>query len=98
MALLARNGNSMDGGLARTFGLDELSVRGEATNADGSTNAAALTLGKRLSSDLYLAYERSLAGTLGTVSIFYNLSRRLTLRARAGEENAVDLIFTVKYD
>lgn len=98
MALLARNGNSTDGGLARTFGLDELSVRGEATNADGSTNAAALTLGKRLSSDLYLAYERSLAGTLGTVSIFYDLSRRLTLRARAGEENAVDLIFTVKYD
>ena len=98
MALLARNGNSMDGSLARTFGLDELSVRGEATNADGSTNAAALTLGKRLSNDLYLAYERSLAGTLGTVSIFYDLSRRLTLRARAGEENAIDLIFTVKYD
>lgn len=98
MALLARNGNAMDGGLARAFGLDEVSVRGEATNADGTTNAAALTLGKRLSTDLYLAYERSLAGTLGTVSIFYDLSRRLTLRARAGEENAVDLIFTVKYD
>lgn len=98
MALLASNGNSLDGGLARTFGLDELSVRGEATNADGSTNAAALTLGKRLSSDLYLAYERSLAGTLGTLSIFYDLSRRLTLRARAGEESAIDLIFTVKYD
>ena len=98
MALLARNGSATDGSLARAFGLDELSVRGQATNADGSTNAAALTLGKRLSSDLYLAYERSLAGTLGTVSIFYDLSRRLTLRARAGEENAIDLIFTVKYD
>jgi translocation and assembly module TamB len=98
MALLASNSNSLEGGLARAFGLDELSVRGEATNADGSTNAAALTLGKRLSNDLYLAYERSLAGTLGTVSIFYDLSRRLTLRARAGEENAIDLIFTLKYD
>ncbi len=98
MALLASNGNSLDGGLAKAFGLDELSVRGEGTNADGSTNAAALTLGKRLSNDLYLAYERSLAGTLGTVSIFYDLSRRLTLRARAGEESAIDLIFTVKYD
>jgi translocation and assembly module TamB len=98
MALLARNGSATDGGLARAFGLDELSVRGEATNADGSANAAALTLGKRLSSDFYIAYERSLAGTLGTVSIFYDLSRRLTLRARAGEENAIDLIFTVKYD
>jgi translocation and assembly module TamB len=32
------------------------------------------------------------------VSIFYDLSRRLTLRARAGEENAIDLIFTLRYD
>lgn len=98
LALLSRNGDSLDGGIAGALGLDELSVRGEATNADGSTSAAALTLGKRLSSDLYLAYERSLAGTLGTVSIFYDLSRRLTLRARAGEENAIDLIFTLRYD
>ena len=98
LALLSRNGNSLDGGIAGALGLDELSVRGEATNADGSTSAAALTLGKRLSNDLYLAYERSLAGTLGTVSIFYDLSRRLTLRARAGEENAIDLIFTLRYD
>jgi translocation and assembly module TamB len=30
--------------------------------------------------------------------MFYDLSRRLTLRARAGTENAVDLIFTVQYD
>jgi len=98
LALLASNGNSLDGGLARALGLDELSVRGESSNADGSTSAAAFTVGKRLSNDLYLAYERSLAGTLGTVSIFYDLSRSLTLRARAGEENAIDLIFTLRYD
>ena len=41
---------------------------------------------------------RTLAGTLGTVSIFYDVSRRLTLRARAGEESAIDLIFTIRYD
>ena len=98
MALLARNSSSNDRGLASSLGLDELGFRGQATNADGTTAAAALTLGKRISSDLYLAYERSLAGTMGTVSIFYDVSRYLTLRARAGEENAVDLIFTVRYD
>ncbi|WP_439113737.1 translocation/assembly module TamB domain-containing protein [Hydrogenophaga sp.] len=98
MALLARNSSGTEGGLASTLGLDELGFRGQATNADGTTAAAALTLGKRISNDLYLAYERSLAGTMGTVSIFYDVSRRLTLRARAGEENAVDLIFTVRYD
>lgn len=98
MALLAGNGGGLDGGLAGVFGLDELGFRGQATNADGSTRSAALTLGKRLSNDLYLSYERSLAGAMGTVSVFYDVSRRLTLRARAGEENAVDLIFTLRYD
>ncbi len=98
LALLSRNGRDLDGGLASAFGLDELSFAGAATTADGTTSAAALTLGKRLSSKLYLTYEASLAGAMGTVSIFYDLSRRVTVRARAGEENAIDLIFTTAFD
>lgn len=98
LALLSRNGGNLDGGLAGAFGLDELSFAGAATNADGSTTAAALTLGKRLSNKLYLTYEASLAGAMGTVSMFYDLSRRVTVRARAGEENAIDLIFTTAFD
>ena len=86
------------GGLAGALGLDELSVAGSSTNADGSTASAALTLGKRLSNRLYLSYESSLAGAMGTVSMFYDLSRRVTVRARAGEENAIDLIFTTTFD
>jgi translocation and assembly module TamB len=35
---------------------------------------------------------------MGTVSMFYDLSRRITVRARAGEENAIDLIFTTQFD
>lgn len=98
LALLAGRDGRLDGGLAGALGLDEVSFAGSGTNADGSAAAAALTLGKRLSNNLYLSYERSLAGALGTVSIFYDVSRRLTVRARAGEENALDLVFTVKYD
>ena len=98
LALLAGGGGQRDGGIASTIGLDELGFSGESTNADGSTTAAALTLGKRISDKLYLSYERTLAGTLGTVSIFYDVSKRLTLRARAGEESAIDLIFTIRYD
>ncbi|MBC7377455.1 MAG: translocation/assembly module TamB domain-containing protein, partial [Burkholderiaceae bacterium] len=64
----------------------------------GTTSAAAVTLGKRLSRDFYVAYERSLAGTLGTFYIFYDLSKRFTLRAQTGEQSAVDLIFTLPYD
>lgn len=98
LALLAGNDSALNSGLAGALGLDELSYRGESVNADGSTRSAGVTLGKRLSSQLYLSYETGLAGAMGTVSIFYDISRRVTLRARAGEENALDLIFTVKYD
>ncbi len=99
IALLAgRDGGALDGGLASALGLDTLSFTGESTNADGSTAAGALTLGKRIADNLYLSYERSLAGTLNTVSVFYDVTRRVTIRARAGSENAVDLIFTLSYD
>ncbi len=99
LALLGGNGKSLSGSLAQSLGLDELSVRGvAASNADGSTTSAAVTLGKRVSRNFYVAYERSLAGTLGTFYVFYDLSRRFTLRAQTGEQSAVDLIFTLRYD
>lgn len=98
IALLAGNdGGPFDGGLAGALGLDALSLATDGTNADGSSNTA-LTLGKRLADDLYISYERSLAGTLNTVSMFYDVTRSLTVRARAGSENAIDLIFTFRYD
>jgi translocation and assembly module TamB len=98
LALLGGNGKSLSGSLAQSLGLDELSVRGvAASNADGTT-AATVTLGKRVSRNFYVAYERSLAGTLGTFYVFYDLSRRFTLRAQTGEQSAVDLIFTLRYD
>lgn len=96
--LLSGGGEPLDGALARTLGIDEIGFSGSGTSADGTTTGAALTLGKRLSSDLYLSYEQSLTGAMSTVSILYDLSRRLTLRARAGTENAIDLIFTRRYD
>ncbi len=98
IALLGSRGGAPAGGFAQAFGLDELSFRGSATAADGTTSAAAVTLGKRFSRDFYVAYERSLAGTLGTFYFFYDLSRRFTLRAQTGEQSAVDLIFTLPYE
>jgi translocation and assembly module TamB len=73
-------------------------MRGSTSNADGTTTGASVTLGKRLSRDFYVAYERSLAGTLGTLYILFDLSRRVSLRAQTGEQSAVDLIFTLRYD
>ncbi|HEY5581504.1 MAG TPA: translocation/assembly module TamB domain-containing protein, partial [Rhodoferax sp.] len=99
LALLGGNEKGISSGLAQALRLDELSVSGGASSTNGSsTGGATVTLGKRVSQDFYVAYERSLAGTLGTLSIFYDLSRRFTLRAQTGEKSAVDLIFTLRYD
>ncbi|MDD0839713.1 translocation/assembly module TamB domain-containing protein [Curvibacter sp. HBC61] len=96
LALLG-GGRGLSDGLAQSLGLDEVSFSG-VRNTDTGVTSAALTLGKRLSKDFYVSYERSLAGTMGTFYIFYDLTRRLTLRAQTGEKSAVDLIFTVSYD
>ena len=106
LALLGKKGGGLSGGLADALGLDEISLRGGTTGestaagstGNGSATGATVLLGKRLSRDFYVAYERSLAGTLGTLSIFYDLSRRFTLRGQTGEQSAVDLIFTLRYD
>ncbi|AOW14634.1 hypothetical protein LPB72_05355 [Hydrogenophaga crassostreae] len=96
--LMARTGTQDDGALAKTLGVDELGFADAGGNADGTATETALTVGKRLSDKLYLSYEQSLSGAMSTVSILYDLSKSLTLRARAGTENAVDLIFTYRYD
>jgi len=95
-AALALLGGREGRGLAARFGLDELSFSG---GGEGEVNQASVTLGKRLSERLYAAYEHGIAGTGGTLMIFYELSRRWSLRGQAGVENsALDLIFKLAYD
>ena len=99
IALLGSKSGGMTGGLASSLGLDELSFRAPSSSGDTSTaSAGAITLGKRFSRNFYAAYERSLSGTVGTLFMFYELSRRFTVRAQAGEQTAIDLIFTVPYE
>ena len=98
LALLSGRGKASDGGLQRGLGLDEISFRGETQKADGSSSAAALTLGKRISRQLYLSYSRSVVGTSGTIAVLYDLTRQFTLRAKAGDDNALELVFTRQYD
>jgi translocation and assembly module TamB len=98
LALLGGKGGGMSGGLAASLGLDELSFRSAASNDSGGTTEGAITLGKRFSSNFYAAYERSISGALGTLFVFYDLSQRFTVRAQAGQQSAVDLIYTVPYN
>lgn len=92
LSLLAGRTGAAGGRWARRLGLDELGLRRQ------DTEGTALTLGKRLSEDLYATYERSLSGALGTLRVFYDLTRHLTLRAQAGERSGVDLVYTLSHD
>ncbi|CAN5909441.1 hypothetical protein BH11PSE13_BH11PSE13_17960 [soil metagenome] len=97
LALLGGLGKGGTGGsLASRFGLDEIGFKGPGSGGD--LRESAVTLGKRLSSDFYVTYERSIGGTFGTLFIFYDLTQRLTLRGQAGQKSGLDLIYTLKYD
>ncbi len=97
LALFSSNGKTLNSEMASALGLDEISLA-SGSRSDSTATGAAVTLGKRLSKDFYLVYETSLRGTFGSFYVFYDLSRRLTLRAQAGQDNALDLIYTVRKD
>lgn len=96
-AALAIMGGREGRSVAARFGLDELSFSGGSATNTGTTGAT-VTLGKRLSDKLYATYEHSLAGAMGALFVYYELSRRWLLRGQAGERSAVDLIFTLSFD
>jgi translocation and assembly module TamB len=82
----------LSGRLASGLGVDELGL-----------GTDAVTIGKRISNELYLTYEVGLAGAASTLFIFYDITRKLTLRAQnvratEGYSNAVDLVYTIKFD
>ena len=90
------SGESITGNIAKSLGLDEIGFGGNSTSGDGTS--AGLSLGKRLSKDLYVTYEAGLGGTLGALYIFYDFTRNLQLRGSAGISSAVDLIYTLRFD
>ncbi len=77
--------------VSQDVGLDTLAVEGGAD--DGRVLA-----GKRLSEDLYLEYAWGIFDSIGTLLVRYDLSDRLQLESRSGEQHAVDLVYRVERD
>ena len=90
--------------VASTVGLDVLSIRSGQTGGLGSSSAASLaqdsivTLGKRLTDRLFVSYEQSLRGLQNLLRLQYEITERLSVRARAGTQNGVDLLWIWRYD
>lgn len=93
--------------LAESVGLDVLSIRtgqvgasgeGAGASATASAQDSVVTLGKRLTQRLFVSYEQSLRGLQNLVRLQYEITERLSVRARAGTSNGLDLLWTLRYD
>jgi len=67
---------------------------GSRITAGPTTESDVLTVGKRLTNDLSLSFEQSLGGAESLVKLTYRFSRELSLIARGGTDNALDLYYT----
>jgi len=77
-------------------------VAGRLRSSGVSTSSAAaadfLAVGKRINEDLFLSFEQALSGAEYFVALNYRLTRQLSLIARAGSTNALDLVYSIAFD
>jgi translocation and assembly module TamB len=93
LALLAGEGESVTDQFTKALGLDEISLR----QSDGEVRETVISLGKQLSRNWYVGYERGLNATTGSWQLIYRIAQRFTLRAQSGLDNSLDLIWTWRW-
>jgi translocation and assembly module TamB len=94
LALLSGEGPGVTDRLTHAIGLDAISVRQE---NQGDVKATIVSLGKQISKRWYVGYERGLNATTGSWQLIYRLAQRITVRAQAGGDNSLDLIWTLRW-
>lgn len=72
-------------------------VGGGTMVTDEGVGGQVLTLGKRLSTDLFLSFEQSLGGAESLVKLSYQLSRRVSVVARGGSDTSADVYYTISF-
>jgi translocation and assembly module TamB len=85
--------NAMDQ-FFNVFGLDDLSVR----QSDSASGGAIVSVGKQLSRNWYVGYERGLNATTGNWQLIYRIAQRFTVRAQSGESNSIELIWSWRWN
>ncbi|MEN3365723.1 MAG: translocation and assembly module TamB [Burkholderiales bacterium] len=82
--------------IARAFGLDQLSV-GSTTNQEGLEQRI-VTVGKQISSRLYVSVEQGLQTASSVLHMRYLLTPKLTVEAEAGTRSALSLFYNITFD
>ncbi len=78
-------------------------IRNPLTNPTGAANSALSNqvgmVGKRISSRAYLSYERGITATsAGITKLSYSLTPKIKVVTQAGDDSAIDLFYTFKFD
>ncbi len=93
MALLAGDEPSVFEQLFNVIGLDDLSLR----QSESAGGGAIVSVGKQLSRNWYVGYERGLNATTGNWQLIYRIAQRFTVRAQSGEQNSLELIWSWRW-
>ena len=94
MALLAGESGGTGAQVTKALGLTDVSFR----KNEGDVHDTVVSLGRQLSQRWYVGYERSLNATAGTWQLIYRVARRFTVRAETGEDSAIDVIWTWRWE
>lgn len=70
---------------------------GTTVTGEGELSGQVLTLVKRLGDDLSVSFEQSLSGAESLVLLTYQLTRRVSVVARGGSDNAADIYYTISF-
>jgi translocation and assembly module TamB len=93
-ALVGRGGTSITQQFAQSIGVDEIAVQQRASGAGADAlQGQVLTVGKRLTNRLYVAYEQGLTIASNALRIDYVLSRYFSVSAFAGTSSGIALNF-----
>lgn len=92
-----QSGSGITERITKALGVDEISFK--QAGVGSSLSGQIGVVGKRISSRVYLSYERSLATTtMGITKLTYNLTPKITVVTQAGEDSAIDLFYTFQFD
>ena len=94
-SLLAQGAASgLSSQLATAFGLDDFSVG----TSDDNLQERIVTLGKKISSRLYLSYQQGLESASSVLLLRYTLTRRISLEGEAGTRSALSVFYNFAFD
>ncbi|MBC7499596.1 MAG: translocation/assembly module TamB domain-containing protein [Herminiimonas sp.] len=80
--------------IATAFGLDDVKLG----KSQDSLQSRIVTLGKKVSSRLYVSYEQGLESASNVIHLRYTLTPRLTIEAEAGTRSALSLFYNLAFD